>query len=553
MDGIRKESVRTPMKKLLTISVISLVFPVSVFADRVITTTGKIIEGKVKEEDGNYRIQIESASLLLPKSFVKEVEIEGDMSSYEPKNDKEKEMLGKGFVKYRGQWLSKDAYQNKLKSEKDASTKRLEEIKKRQSWGNEWKKETKNFVFHSNASPEILDAYADLFEDFYEFYSKKFTIRLSASMKKEKMAVNIFRSRQDYVDWCRMPATGGYFAYLEKTLNLYHDFEDPETSQMILFHEGTHLINYQLNPDTFHGLPIWIVESMAEYFSNTTVEEAGSKRKFSPGQVSDFRLGTVQEMIKQGHVIPLEKILLAPRSAFNADYYACGWSFVHFLANHNKYSKGFFRFFSDVYDGKGMKFEDRGGGKELTEEEAKSALLRYIGAKNLEAVEKEWQEYVKGLKITSGVGYFRQARDADFGKKKKKKKAEETAPSDDPESAEKPAESRSDALALINKAIEEMGYKTSQAYFLRARIYKHRDEDAKCMEDLSQAIALNPTAANYYVVRAWLRNEKDDYANAENDLRIAMALDPLEPQYEYYLKSVLNKSWNVFAEKPGGF
>lgn len=524
-----------PPLRASSIFLAALLLAPCALADRLITTSGKVLEGKIREEGDTVFVQFENATLELAKKFVKQIEIEGDMSSYVPKDEREKEMLAKGFVKYRGQWLSKDRYANELKAQEAAARKKLEEIRLRQQWGNEWTKEKKLFVFHSNTSPEILNEYVSLFEDFYAFYSQKFSIQIAPTMARHKMDVNIFRNRADYLEYSKKPTSAGYFSWSDFSLNLYYDSEDPAFTQMVLFHEGTHMINYLLNPTYFVPVPIWLKESMAEYYGNTSVEITPSgKRKFTVGVLNEYRLGVVQEGIARNRVLGIEKILTTQQSSFDADHYAFAWSFVYFLANHAKYGKGFFRFFADIYDGKGMKFEDEGNGKKISNEEVKRALLKYIGAKDIATLEKEWIEYVKTLEIKTGAGFYNRARNADLRAK--------------PQEGETRAGDASDALTLLDKAIDELDYKTSKAYFLRAVVRLLRGDRDKSLADLEAAIGQDPLNPRLYAARAFLKNLEEKYPEAENDLQLAIALDPEQEIYPRYLSQLRQKKWKAFPE-----
>ena len=95
-------------------------------ADRVVTHDGRVLHPKKAREEGQgYRLVFEAGEILLPsKELLKAVEIEGDMSDYVPKNDDEREKLEQGYVRYRGRWLSKAAYQNELDKEHEESRKR---------------------------------------------------------------------------------------------------------------------------------------------------------------------------------------------------------------------------------------------------------------------------------------------------------------------------------------------------------------------------------------------------------------------------------------------
>ena len=84
-------------------------------ADRLVTTDGRVIEVKKAREAGdNYELVFAAGTVVVPKKHVTSVEIEGDMSDYVPKDDKERDFLAKGFVRHQGKWLSKPAFEEAL-------------------------------------------------------------------------------------------------------------------------------------------------------------------------------------------------------------------------------------------------------------------------------------------------------------------------------------------------------------------------------------------------------------------------------------------------------
>src|SRR5262245_11556257 len=104
----------------------------SASADSLVTKDGRVIQvKKAREEGANYRLVFAAGEIVVPKSQVASVEIEGDMSDYVPKDDKEKEFLAKGYVRHKGKWMSKAGYEVELAKATEARRKRTEELKKR--------------------------------------------------------------------------------------------------------------------------------------------------------------------------------------------------------------------------------------------------------------------------------------------------------------------------------------------------------------------------------------------------------------------------------------
>ncbi|MEY2784469.1 MAG: hypothetical protein RL277_673, partial [Planctomycetota bacterium] len=157
-------------------------------ADRVLTEDGKVLTPrKAREEGAGYRFTFDNGEILVPdRKGILSVEIEGDMSDYVPKNDDEKKKLAEGYVRYRGKWLSKAAFEAELKREHDKSRERTEELAKHSEWRNAWTRETPHFIFKSNTSPEVLDYYCELLETYYNLMDNRIGINPSPALRRTK-------------------------------------------------------------------------------------------------------------------------------------------------------------------------------------------------------------------------------------------------------------------------------------------------------------------------------------------------------------------------------
>ena len=106
---------------------------------------------KTQEQDKKELATLEKVLKLL--------EVGQHVRGFTPANEDEKKKLAEGFVKYRGKWLSKPAYEAELAKEFEKSRARTAELAAHAEWRNAWTKETAHFVFKSNTSPEVLDYY----------------------------------------------------------------------------------------------------------------------------------------------------------------------------------------------------------------------------------------------------------------------------------------------------------------------------------------------------------------------------------------------------------
>ena len=104
---------------------------------------------EAKEETDRYELVFESGAISCPKQWVASVEIEGDMSDYVPRNDKERAFLEKGYVRYRGRWMSKPGYADELRAEAEERRKRTDELARHSKFSDAWELETKHFLLRS--------------------------------------------------------------------------------------------------------------------------------------------------------------------------------------------------------------------------------------------------------------------------------------------------------------------------------------------------------------------------------------------------------------------
>jgi hypothetical protein len=99
------------------------------------------------------------------------------------------------------------------------------------------------------------------------------------------------------------------------------------------------------------------------------------------------------------------------RSEFGSFEYAHAWSFVYFLNNYDdgKYAKGFAKFFRELYTtAKGVPYETvpsyglSGVGKVVKPEDIKALLLKRIGERDVQELERQWHRAREG----AGIAYI---------------------------------------------------------------------------------------------------------------------------------------------------
>ena len=94
------------------------------------------------------------------------------------------------------------------------------------------------------------------------------------------------------------------------------------------------------------------------------------------------------------------------------------------------------------------------------------------------------------------------------------------------------------AMADVNRALE-INKNAVNAYLIRADVAINGKRDyARALEDMNEAIKLQPKFAGFFINRAFLRHNLDDYYGAMSDYDYAIQLDP-ENYVAYYNRALL--------------
>lgn len=486
-----------PIQRSLALLAAASFFVGSARADRVVTVDGRILSPKkARVQDAGYKFVFEHGEVVVPdKTLVREVEIEGDMSDYVPANEDEKQKLAQGYVKYRNRWMSAAGYQEELRKAFEAGKKRTEEIKAHSDWANAWTKKTRHFVFVTNTSPELLDYYSELLEAYYDLQDQRIGINPSPALARTQMTVNVYRSADEFHKYStdKDPSVLGYFWSYDKTLNFYHDYQEPSLSTWVALHECTHLLTYLI--DQQYQPQIWLNEAVADYFGSSKVYRGkNGKLVIEPGQLQTDRVLTVQQALKDekkaapastkgkkggfGGDRPftkLEDLFMLSRDEFDGFQYAHAWSFVYFLMNaeNGKYQKGFNRFFKGLYTlEKGIETKANGGGKMVEPKTIRDYLLKRIAVKDTAALEAEWKAFVAAIPIEGPEARLKRGlysvRSGEF----------------------------KEAITDLDIAIEA-GIKDPRAFAARAKALVFTNQMDKAKEDAKKAVALDPLDAAF--------------------------------------------------------
>lgn len=536
------------MKCFLRLSLVSvLLLGPAAIADTLVTLDGRILEvDRVRLEGDKYRLIFEFGEILCPKELVASVEMEGDMSDYEPKDDRERKFLADGYVRYQNKWITKKAYLRLLEKRAAEARERTADIAKHTDFENAWEKESKHFLLRSNTSPKLLDYYTEMLEAYFSLMDKSIGIKPTPTMRRTKMTVNIFKSFDELQEHAKRndppgdddesgDALLGFFSSTEQSLNFYHDYKDPGLSQITALHECTHLLTYLIDQD--YWPQIWINEATADYYGTAIITRDKRNRMIiQPGELQMEQVLTVQEAIRAGKYTPLEKLFVVKNENFDAFQYANGWSFVYFLQNTPAYAKKFNRFFKELYTLKlkGYRAETlnmgsgdkTGSRKRYKPQDVGAALLERLKVKDIVALEKEWVEFVAAIPIDGAEARFKRGYSRVF--------YGQGTPQE--------------GLEDLNAAIEA-GYETGECYRARSTALLMTGEWKAAIADLRKAVEIAPLEAGYRaelarLLSGWfgagdeLAGSPEDLDEASLNFGLAAALDPesdhLSEQYRKF-------------------
>jgi hypothetical protein len=452
-------------------------------ADRLVTHDGRVLE-LVKARalpGGDYQLVFDSGEIVCPARYVASVEIEGNMADYVPQNEDEKKKLAEGYVRYRGRWMSKTAYQAELARESDSARARTADLAAHATFIDGWEKETQHFKIKTNTSPELLEYYCVLLETYYDLMDKRVGIKPSPSLRRTKMQVNVYKTYNEFLSQTGKPyGVLGFFDFRNEELQFYHDYQEPTRSNWVALHEGTHLLTYLIEPQAWPQ--IWINEGVADFFGSARIErDRKGKLVIDPGELQVDRVLTVQQAIEDEKYIPLDELFFKPRQEYQGFEYAHGWSFVYFL-NNSGYEKGFKKFFKDFYTiAKGIAYStenfpnQQGTAKIVPPEEVKRVLLDRLGVKDLSKLEREWLDFIKAIHIDAPQARFKRGwRSINGGEDGLKRGLE-------------------DVQAAIDGGVDD-----PRAFWARGFLTLAVEGDRKkSLEDLRKAVELSPLDAGF--------------------------------------------------------
>jgi tetratricopeptide (TPR) repeat protein len=473
--------------------------------DQVLLKDGRLLEGKIEDRNDGLYLTLANGTVRVPDEDIQET-LKGDVESYQPKDDFEREQLKKGMVFFQGTWMSKARRDTILKQRVDQRKKRLDEMREHQDWAKALTAKTTHFDFKANCSQEVLDQYTKNIERYYDKFMKYWQIKLKPGSIKTRPLVSIYRNRSDFLKITKKPlGVLGYFDWTKEELHVYWESSDPEESWSVVFHEGNHLLTHLIDPTFLY--PNWINEGMAEYYGASRFEGNDVKT----GGSQPYRIVELKTDIEKGKEVRVEDLIQeASDSAANSyKSYNWGWSLMHFLMENPTYAPRIRKYFLSLAIGGDVKrttkkyaditttFQEVPGPEQLR------LFQKMMGIADLGAFNKEWHDYIKGLiaKLDAKGLYFAAYAALREGK-------------------------RDEAESALTKAFE-LGSKEPGAYFLRGQLSLLSGKFPKAQESFMQALDLDPINGRYTLMVGRVRQlmgKKDEGAKME---ALAKELDPV--------------------------
>ncbi len=371
---------------------------------------GRFIQApKIKNTPDNYILVYTHGSVVVPKKLVSRAFILDDIGNYKPRNQAEEKKIKKGYILFEGKWISRARLEAIIKKRKAKRLAAIEELKKHSKWRNRYKSQTKHFRFEYNVAPEIARYYMGFFETYWNVFNKRWHIK--QPKKLGRLRICIFSNYKEFLRITGMPSgVLGFFRFVEPLeINFFHDSKDIKFILSILLHECNHYFMYLYVRRGVQN-PSWVEEGLAEYFGGSKWDP--KKKVLIPGQIQEGRLITLRDAMDGNEYLPLEKML--KMYDFSAIHYAWAWSFCHMLFSKKKYAKGFATFIKKLAKDKTLKKEPypRNPMFFWVKPKVQIALLKKcLKVKDLKALEKEWYDYIKSMKVGSPRGYYRAAQE----------------------------------------------------------------------------------------------------------------------------------------------
>jgi tetratricopeptide (TPR) repeat protein len=479
-------------------------------ADSLQLKDGRFVQvSKILEVEGGYKLIYNNGEVFVKKDLVNVAAISDSSGNYVPKTDEEKAKVEKGLVPHEGKWISKADRDKAVQKKVDDAKKLMEETKKHQEWRDRYQEKTPHFHFQYTIPQAKAKEYMEMMEVYFNEFAKKWGIQ---APKDFKVPVCFYHDEEYYYQVSGAPYGAiGYFRFVDPIeLNFYYDRNDERLTLDVMFHETNHYLTYLINPK--FNYPPWINESFAEYYGASQWDPA--KKKMSVGHIQEGRLVVLMDAMASDEFQGLEEMM--KMDDFAALHYAWGWSFIHYLMESKKYAAGFQKFYLGLAKDKDVaRVPFQGDMVQCEPKEVIRVFQKYTGVKDLKALEKEWHDYVKGLKLESHRGYEDAAQWADrWGLHIKAGRYYRTA---------------------IEKGTQNPLTFYNYGDWLCHPKEKNYEEAVKMYE---KAMELDPFNADFYMRCGHALNDLGNTERAERMKKLACEMDPNNPWLELQAKGV---------------
>ncbi|MCK6482014.1 MAG: hypothetical protein L6R43_18275 [Planctomycetes bacterium] len=381
--------------------------------DVVFLADGRVLRCRAgAEAEGRVELGFTGGAVHVPKAAILEIRRFAGWDPA-PRDDAERAKAAAGMVRWDGEWIPRARADALLAKDRERAEKLWKESASRSEWENRWKRDTAHFTIEANLPKESVDFYEQALEQYYEYFTSAFKVSV-----KRRIPVYILRTREEFRAFQKKDTgsagehTVGYFVPRKGKEHLVlFDWQGNRAETLsVLFHECTHLLLHLANNEV--DLPALLNEGLSEYYGANLMVEGRMVR----GGIQDERLADLRSMIEAGTLPSLEVLLAHGHPDMSAggwkqlsvEDYAHAWAFIHFLM-HGAGGKYQPRLAAWMNGHLGLKPGDAapGTGREyyfMKYTDDRALLLRSLKAKDFDAIEKEFREYVSGLEFAGARG-----------------------------------------------------------------------------------------------------------------------------------------------------
>lgn len=252
---------------------------------------------------------------------------------------------------------------------------RLERVLRGNSWSNEHKAETENYIVVTNVSAEYAAEIAERAELIRKLYNGMFP---EIDRPARKYEITVYASKAEYHAAGGPPSAGGHYDGLFRRLYLYR-YENPEDTILVLNHEGLH----QFLHDYIASAPQWFNEGVADFFG-PAIKEVVDGRPVMRIRPNWWRLDTLKIARSRGLMVPTAELMnMSQREMYGekaAICYAQAWAIVYYccFGPSESHRSLLLSYWAELRKDRGIH----------------EAYDRTFGKINMQKFEEEWQRYI---------------------------------------------------------------------------------------------------------------------------------------------------------------